>query len=103
MTPTTTTSNRLVAYPPDFIGPIADESYYRCNESEWVASNIDEGARCWYRKKYGDVWGDWHPATFKTAWFYDGVIAKVYEDDPDDHIEHTLMLMFGDELRASAP
>jgi hypothetical protein len=37
------------------------------------------------------------------AMFYDGVIARVYEDDPDDFIKHSLFLDLGDELRSEPP
>jgi hypothetical protein len=97
------TTDRFTVYPPDYDGPIEDG--YRCNnESEWVASHLNKDDRCWFRKKYGGFqMGDWTPATFIFAWFYDGVIAEVYEDDPDDFIKRVLFLDLGDELRAEAP
>jgi len=85
-------------YPPDYDGPIEDG--YRCNnESEWVASHLNKGDRCWFRKNKLSM----RPGTFMSAWFYDGVIAEVYEDDPDDFIRWSLFLDLGDELRAEAP
>ena len=98
----------ITAYPPDFIGPVIG---YRCNESEWVASTLGKGERCWFRRRRGitsrqiveDGRGPWTVATFIMAYMYDGVIARVYEDDPDDYIEHSLFLDLGDELRAAAP
>ena len=91
-------SGRLTAYPPDFVGPLAEG--YRCNESEWAALTLERKARCWFRKK---EWKTWRVGTFTSAYFYDGVIARVYEDDPDDLITHSLFLDLGDELRAEAP
>lgn len=85
-------------HPPDFIGPVDG---YRCNNhSEWVASTIAKHTRCWYRRKLADTWT---PATFLNAMFYDGVIAWVYEDDPDEYVKVTLFLGMGDELRATPP
>jgi hypothetical protein len=101
-------SGRLTAYPPDFVGPIGEG--YRCNDGEWVASTLNKGDRCWFRKQTG--WfgpknerkiGPWKIGTFMFSYFYDGVIARVYEDDPDDYIEHSLFCDLGDELRATAP
>jgi len=96
-------SDRLTAYPPDFIGPFRDG--WRCNESEWVASTLHNGDRCWFRlrnDRSGSL-GRWRVGTFMTSYFYDGVIARVYEDDPDDYIPHSLFCDLGDELRAEAP
>lgn len=90
--------NSFTAYPPDFIGPINDG--WRCNESEWVGSTLNNGDRCWFRKK---DWRSWREGGFISAMFYDGVIARVYEADPDDFITHPLFLDLGDELRAEAP
>ncbi len=88
----------LAAYPPGFVGPIIEG--YRCNEAEWLASTMIVGDRCWWRKKGAE---HWTVGTFRWSWFYDGVIAKVYEDDPDDYIEHNLFCGLGDELRATPP
>jgi hypothetical protein len=96
-------SGRLTAYPPDFIGPIGEG--YRCNEGEWVASTLDRNDRCWFRKandRSGRL-GRWRVGTFLFSYFYDGVIARVYEDDPDDYIEYSLFCDLGDEIRAEAP
>lgn len=70
------------------------------NESELIASGLDHGDRCWFRQKGRERW---LPATFLFSWRYDGVIARVYEDDPDDYIVHSLFLDLGDELRTEAP
>ena len=96
-------SDRLTAYPPDFIGPFRDG--YRCNESEWVGSTLNNGDRCWFRKANdrNGGHGRWRVGTFMMSYFYDGVIARVYEDDPDDLITHSLFLDLGDELRATPP
>ncbi len=38
---------------------------------------MEKGDPCWYSKK-GDPW---KPGTFKLAWFYDGIIADVTNEE----------------------
>jgi hypothetical protein len=55
---------------------------------------------CYFRRRMGMVGplGPWFRGTFIYSWMYDGVIARVYEDDPDDYIPHTLFLALGEQL-----
>lgn len=86
----------ITALPPGTTEPPEGVTeYYVCNHFEWIATNMTEGAACWWRKKHGDTAGRWYPGTFKLAWFYDGVIADVSVEGGSTV---GLLLNMGDEL-----
>ena len=67
----------------------------RVTAEEYAACHAKEGQACWfrYRKRTGPFDVDaplsgWTKGTFRFVWFYDGVVAEVYEDDPDELIKH---------------
>jgi hypothetical protein len=65
-----------------------------CNPFEWAAATLQRGDSCFFQKNQLP----WKRGTYISSWFYDGVIAYVYEDDPDDYIRYTLFLDLGDRL-----
>lgn len=76
------------------------EQAYICNESEWLATQLKPGDLCWYRRRNTDTW---HQAVFKGSHFYEGIVVRLYDVDPDDYIVHSLFLDCGDELRHTQP
>jgi len=96
----------VILYPPDHEGPTPDGT--RSNEFEWAASQMQKGDTCWFRRRPSRAGGvapltPWTRGTFLSSYYYDGVIASVYEDDPDDLIRYSLFLDLGDELRKDNP
>ena len=86
------------------------DSQCRVNEWEWNASIAEKGQTVWFRNRVKRGFFDrhaevsrWKKGTFRGSMFYDGVIADVSEDDPDDLIRHSLFLDLGDELVLEAP
>lgn len=68
--------------------------YYVCNVFEWAAATLQKGDTCYFKKNNLP----WKRGTYLYSWMYDGIIAKVYEDDPDDYIQYSLFLDLGDKL-----
>lgn len=68
--------------------------YYVCNIFEWTAANMKRGDPCYFKKNNLP----WKRGTFRSSWMYDGIIADVYEDDPDEYITYSLHLDLGDKL-----
>jgi hypothetical protein len=87
----------MILYPPDHEGPTPDG--YKGNQWEWNASQLKRGDTCWFRRRGKD----WQRGTFRNSYMYDGVIAHVYEDDPDDLIEHSIFCDLGDQISAHYP
>jgi hypothetical protein len=85
----------ITALPPGSEKPDDGGAYYICNHFEWAAATLKRGDACFFRKK---DWTAWRRGTYLSSFMYDGVIAKVYEDDPDDYIPHSLFLDLGDKL-----
>ena len=75
-------------------GGEGDGAGYRANTFEWIAATLNKGDNCWFRKSGMN----WKPGTFVMTYFYDGIIARVYEHDPDDYIEYSLFLDLGDQI-----
>ncbi len=77
------------------------------NNSEWAATQLREGQRCWYRRRQGRFGagsiGPWQEGIFVSSYLYDGVHARIRIPDPDDLIEFTLFPACGDILSATAP
>lgn len=96
-----------ILYPPTHEGPTPNG--YRGNEWEWNASQLKKNDVCWFRRKkyqlkiYNDEITDWTRGTFILSYDYDGIIARVYEDDPDDLITHSLFLGMGDQITGVNP
>lgn len=91
----------ISALPPSSVPPNDGGSYYVCNVFEWAAATLKHGESCWFRKRLriGEPeLGPWKRGSFKMSWMYDGIIAVVFEDDPDDYIEYSLFLDMGDQL-----
>ena len=87
----------ITALPPGTTEPPEGiTEYYVCNIFEWTATTMEKGAPCWFSKKFEREQGEWYPATFKLAWFYDGVIADVIPDGATSTVG--LMLMMGDRI-----
>ena len=62
---------------------------------------MEHGDPCWFRKRVSlgsKELRPWQSGSFKMSWMYDGIVAVVWEDDPDDYIEHSLFLDCGDQL-----
>lgn len=66
------------------------------SEGEYAAATAARGQTVWFRHRLGRFpfssglsW--WKRGTFINSMFYDGVIASVYEDDPDDYINHKIL------------
>jgi hypothetical protein len=83
-------------------------SGYVANEFEWAATQLNKGDQCWFRKRNGrfgtgEELGPWKWGTYLSSYFYDGMIARVAEADPDDLIEHSLFLDLGDQISATRP
>lgn len=95
----------MILYPPDHEGPTPDG--IKGNEFEWAASQMTKGDVCWFRRRKergrNPELTPWTRGTFLSSYYYDGVIASVYEDDPDDLIRYSLFLDLGDELRKDNP
>lgn len=90
-------------YPPDHQGPTPNG--LKANPYEWTASQMEKGDTCWFRRRAGrgkDLTA-WTKGTFLSSYWYDGVIASVYEDDPDDLIRYSLFLDLGDQISATDP
>ena len=91
----------ITALPPSS-GPPPDDggSYYVCNVYEWAAATMRKGDPCYFRRRMGMVGplGPWFRGTYLYSWVYDGIIARVYEDDPDDLVEYSLFLALGEQL-----
>lgn len=78
------------------------------NHYEWAAAIAEQGQRIWFRKNVqrlggGEASGLLKAGTFVSSYLYDGIIARVYEDDPDELIEHSLFLDLGDEMYLAKP
>lgn len=80
------------------------------NEFEWNAAIAIKGQTVWFRHRIRrhifDVSGElsaWKRGTFRGSHFYDGVIANVSEDDPDDLIQHSLFLDYGEQILLENP
>jgi hypothetical protein len=92
----------FILYPPDHEGPTPNGT--KGNIYEWTASQMEKGDTCWFRKKVTlHSRTPWRRGTFLSSYYYDGVIASVYEDDPDDLIRHSLFLDLGDQISATDP
>ena len=92
----------FILYPPDHEGPTPDG--IRANPYEWAASQMEKGDTCWFRRRNRDrSLTPWARGTYLSSYYYDGVIASVYEDDPDDLIRYSLFLDLGDEISATNP
>ena len=85
----------IKALPPYSDKPDDGGDYYVCNHFEWAAATLEKGESCWFTKK---GWPTWKRGTYISSYMYDGIIASVYEDDPDDMIKHSLFLDMGDAL-----
>ncbi len=96
----------FVLYPPDHEGPTPDG--IKGNPYEWAASQMEKGDTCWFRRRLSRAGGvnaltPWTRGTYLSSYYYDGVIASVYEDDPDDLIRYSLFLDLGDQISATNP
>ena len=72
-------------------------SFVRCTEEEWDFHLLNEGDR--FKFKKNDLWR-WVTVTSR-PFFYDGWSVRVYEDDPDELIRHTVWFEF-DEVDLSS-
>lgn len=86
------------------------EARVKVNEWEWNASIAEKGQTVWFRHRVKTGFfhrnaplSPWKRGTYTGSMFYDGVIAYVFEDDPDDLVRHTLFLDLGDELLLEEP
>lgn len=66
------------------------------SEGEYAAATASRGQTVWFRHRLGKFpfsrgLSGWKRGTFIDSMFYDGVIASVYEDDPDDYIEYRIL------------
>lgn len=85
----------ITALPPNTTEPPEGvTAYYVCNVFEWAAATMVKGDVCYFRKNNLP----WKRGTFLYSWMYDGIIARVYEDDPDDCMKYSLFLDLGDKL-----
>jgi hypothetical protein len=87
----------ITALPPNTTEPPEGVTeYYVCNVFEWAAATLKPGDACYFIKNNLP----WKRGTFRMSWFYDGIIASVFEDDPDEYILHSLFLdtHMGDRL-----
>jgi hypothetical protein len=85
----------ITALPPNTTEPPEGVTeFYICNVFEWAAAMMRKGDACYFQKNKLP----WKRGTFKYSWMYDGIIARVYEDDPDELIEYSLFLDLGDKL-----
>jgi hypothetical protein len=84
----------ITPLPPLSVPPDDGGSYYVCNSYEWAAATLKRGDACFFRK--GNL--PWRRGTYLSSYMYDGIIARVYEDDPDEFIEYSLFLDLGDRL-----
>lgn len=81
------------------------------SDAEWLVTQLAAGQTIWFRHRVGGsmLWEagapmtPWKQGTFRHSWFYDGIVAEVYEDDPDDLIRHSLRPDFGDEIAVERP
>lgn len=100
-------SDTFTVYPPG--SEKMEPKGYVANEFEWIATQLHKGDLCWFRSRRPGSWkpnttlGPWTWGVFLMSYFYDGIIARVYEVDPDDYIEHSLFLDLGDELSVTRP
>jgi hypothetical protein len=85
----------ITALPPGTTEPPEGiTEYYVCNVFEWAAATLKKGDACFFKKNGLP----WKRGTYMSSYMYDGIIARVYEDDPDDLIEYSLFLDLGDKL-----
>lgn len=70
----------------------------KVNEQEWIAANLRKGDRVRVTLKDGREFD----AAAIGSYFYDGVILRVREADPDELIEHSLFPSF-DGTRLAVP
>lgn len=77
---------------------------YEANPSEWVLATARTGDRIRWRRMPNPAarrsghteLGPWTSGTFLSSMFYDGIIGRAYEDDPDDYIVVSLRPDTGD-------
>lgn len=95
---------KVYVLPPSSQKPDDRESYYVCaSDAEWAAAHLRKGDRCWFRNRVRahcfDIDGplsQWKAGTFGGSMLLcDGILAVVYEDDPDDLIAHKLSFASG--------
>ena len=64
---------------------------YQCTAGEWVLAKARKGDRIrWRRPLPNGGFGPWTTGSFSWSMFYDGLMGKAYEDDPDDLVEVSL-------------
>jgi hypothetical protein len=86
--------------------PVKGGGSMTVNVFELLAMSLENGQTLWFRKRKrpGDKeLTDWKRGTLRGVWWYDGCIARIYEDDPDDLIEHSLFLDMGDQIATAEP